>query len=141
MTDDSLEPGEEGPLKELYLLVRPEEKYAVERALQSVVGPIYSSFTGLGRGTSGGVSYADGKRRPWWSLKRERHLSIFLPKVIFYLVVAAADADEVVSAVTHALRAEGGPTDCGRGFGVVMPMEGDSPIELGHRVGSLGARS
>lgn len=140
MNEDSLSPDEQGPLKELYLLVRPEEKYAVERALQSVVGPIYSSFTGLGRGTSGGIAYA-GARRRWWSLKRERHLSLFLPKVIFYLVVAEADAADILSAVTHALRAEGGPTDCGRGFGVVMPMEGDSPIELGHKIRSEGARS
>lgn len=106
-------------LKEIQLIIRPEEKYAVERALQSVVPPVYATMSALGRG--GHEERADRR----WSWKRKRQLAAFLPKTIFVLVVPEGYVEPILRAVRAALRLAGGPEDCGTGFAIVSPIADD----------------
>lgn len=115
-------------LKEVYLIVRPEEKYDLETALQTVMAPIYSTINGLGRGSNGGLAYgAPAKRGPMkWFRKPE--LSVLLPKTIFYFVIPESRVDQVIRAAGAVLRAKGGPDDRGLGVAIVGDVETDVMI-------------
>jgi DNA-binding transcriptional ArsR family regulator len=102
------------PLKELFIVVRPEEKYAVERALQSVMPTLYDSIHAVGRG-----GHQRGSSRPW---QKKKQLEAFLPKTMFVLVVPESYVGPILRAVSAALRLEGGPDDCGVGFATVAPI-------------------
>ena len=47
-------------LKEVFLFARPEETPAIERALLSVLGHLYTAMPALGRGSKGGIEYGRG---------------------------------------------------------------------------------
>jgi DNA-binding transcriptional ArsR family regulator/nitrogen regulatory protein PII len=111
------------PLKEIYMIVRPEERYPVERALQSVVPPIYHTMHAVGRGGH----LEEGSRRRW-SWRRREELTQFLPKTIVFVMVPESYVGPVLRAVGAALRLEGGPEDCGAGFAAVLPVGADHVI-------------
>jgi len=121
-------------LRIIYLIVRPEEKHALERALQNVVPPIYSTMRGVGRGRDGGLAYGlngpkkrGSRNRRWWRRRSAQPGATFLPKMIFYLVVPGYLVVDVLAAASASLRVEGGPARAGLGVGFVVPM-------CGHRV-------
>ncbi len=114
-------------MRELFLLIRPEERSAVETGLLSVVGPIYTVMQVQGRGSEGGLRYEEEAKKKRWSWKKES-LSIFLPKLMYYLVVPEELVDELLRAVGVALRMYGGPDHCGFGFAMVCPLEDEIPI-------------
>lgn len=97
---------DEDRLVELSLFVRAEEKYVVERALQSVIPPVYVTSDALGRGPTS-AQLEPGR---------------FRPIVVFSLVVPESYVDPVVGSVQAALRLEGGPSSRGNGLAVVSPL-------------------
>ena len=116
-------------LKEVFLFARPEEKPAIERALISVIGPMYTAMPVLGRGSKGGVEYGtkiDSPVARWFSRPA---LSSFLPKIAYYLVLDEEDVDYVLSAVHGTLASEGGPDDCSRGLAIVCPIDRQYSID------------
>ena len=115
---------------EVFLFARPDEKRAIERALISVVGPIYTSMPALGRGSNGGFEYDVKKRSPIARLFSRPALSLFLPKAAYYVAVGEDEVDPLLAAVSGALASEAGPDDCGRGLAVVCPIEAQYPIQL-----------
>jgi len=117
MTDDEL--------SEVYLVVRPEERYAVDLALEALLPPLQSSFNAVGRGRGGGLR----AERPtsWWPFGRPP-AGEFLPKVVFYLVVPSQLVEEILGAVTVALRAERGDVEHGLGTAFVLPIESEVAI-------------
>jgi nitrogen regulatory protein PII len=128
---DHREPAQElleEPLKEVYLIVRPEEKYDLEAALQTVMAPIYSTIHGLGRGGRGGLSYAAPPKRGPLRWFRKPELSVLLPKTIFYFVIPESRVQPVIDAAGAVLRAKGGPGDCGLGVAIVSDIEADAVI-------------
>ena len=118
----------EDRLYEIYLIVRPEEKADVERALECVIPPMYSTFSALGRGAQGGLLYANGSNGFRFPFFKRPQLAVFLPKVVFYLVVPEELTDPILENVKAALRVKGGPSDCGLGIGIVAPIEEQIPI-------------
>jgi nitrogen regulatory protein PII len=114
---------------EVYLVVRPEEKQAVETAIQTVAGAVYTTYNVLGRGAGGGLRYGASKSRLFSFLRPSTHAAAFLPKVAFYLVVPDAAADVVLERVGAALRIAGGPELYARGLGIVAPAIRE--IEIG----------
>ncbi|MCC6648907.1 MAG: hypothetical protein IT374_25500 [Polyangiaceae bacterium] len=112
-------------LCEVYLVVRPEERRAVERALDAQLPPVVTSFHALGRGRGGGLRHEGATG--WWPFGRAR-AGEFLPKVVFYLAVPARLVDDVVDAVTTALRGECGAVDHGLGAVFVLPAEREIPV-------------
>ncbi|MBI1785606.1 P-II family nitrogen regulator [Candidatus Sumerlaeota bacterium] len=121
-------------LKEIYLIVRPEEKYDVERGLKGVVAPIYCTWSGLGRGTQGGLAYEEQDARRWWSWWKRTPRSALLPKIILYLVVPENKVEPVLNAVGAALRLKSGPADCGLGVGFILPIEQELAITPGRKI-------
>lgn len=117
-------------LKEIFLFARPEEKSAIERALVSVIGPMYTVMPALGRGSKGGVEYDTTTRSPIARLFARPSLSSFLPKTAYYIVVDEGEVECVLTAVRGTLASEGGPDDCGRGLAIVCPIEGQYSIRL-----------
>lgn len=121
-----------GDLCEVYLVVRPEEKWLVARALEGQVGAFHSSFCGLGRGLDGGLTYARAGRKPalrnllGWP--RNAQLATFLPKAVFYLVLPRELANQALEAARVALRTAGGPAECARGFGWIAPILCEVPV-------------
>ncbi|MEK7795440.1 MAG: hypothetical protein AAB353_12965 [Candidatus Hydrogenedentota bacterium] len=115
---------------EVFLFARPEEKRAIERALISVVGPIYTAMPALGRGANGGIEYDVKKRSAVARLFSRPALSLFLPKAAYYVAVGEDDVDPLLAAVSGALASEAGPDDCGRGLAIVCPIEAQYPIDL-----------
>lgn len=93
-------------LVELSFFVRAEEKYVIERALQSVVPPVYTVQDALGRGPTSAQIHPAG----------------FRPVVIVSLVVPESYVAPVVGSVQAALRLEGGPSAHGNGLAVVSPL-------------------
>jgi len=124
-------PEDEEALKELYLVVRPEERYTVERAIQSVVPPIYTELHALGRGDY----FYDRERFSW--AKREQRAQ-FLPKTVLFLLVPESYVTPLLRAVSAALKIAGGPEDCGMGFAAVLPVEGE--LVIGAQSASPDAR-
>ena len=117
-------------LKEVFLFARPEEKPAIERALISVIGPMYTAMPVLGRGSKGGVEYGtkiDSPVARWFSRPA---LSSFMPKVAYYVVVDEGEVESLLTAVCGTLASEGGPHDCGRGLAFVCPIDGQYAIHL-----------
>ena len=96
--------------REVFLVVRPEERRAVERTLEGLVGSAYVTLPVLGRGGP-----------PARVTPRAFHTS--LPKAMFFLVVPADEVDELLAAVGATLRNQGGPADCGYGLGLVLPLD------------------
>lgn len=112
---------------ELYLIVRPEEKRAVTTCLDSFVGPVYTTIPGLGRGYNG-LTYQAKRRSLIQRLWRNTEpLTVFLPKVVLYLVLPCDAVDELMSAIQQTLRTAGGPANCARGFGFIVPV-GDQVV-------------
>lgn len=93
-------------LLELSLFVRAEDKYVAERALQSVVPPVYTVQDALGRGPT----------------SAQVHPSGFRPVVLLSLVLPESYVDAAVASVQAALRLEGGPSAHGNGLAVVSPL-------------------
>lgn len=118
----------EDPLKEVYLIVRPEEKYDLEAALQTVMAPVYSTMNGLGRGSNGGLAYGAPARRGPMKWFRKPELSVLLPKTIFYFVIPQSRVERVIQAAGAVLRAKGGPDDRGLGVAIVGDVEADVVI-------------
>ena len=116
-------------LKEVFLFARPEEKHAIERALISVIGPMYTAMPALGRGSKGGVEYRLTSGSPLARLFARPALASFLPKIAYYLVLDEEDVDYVLSAVRGTLASEGGPDDCGRGLAIVCPLHEQHSID------------
>lgn len=116
------------PLKEVYLIVRPEEKYDVEQALQTIMAPVYSTMSGLGRGGRGGLSYSLTQKRSRFRWLRGPELSVLLPKTIFYFVIPESRVESVIRAAGAVLRLKGGPDDCGLGVAIVGDVEADVMI-------------
>ncbi len=116
-------------LKEIFLFARPEEKPAIERALISVIGPMYTVMPALGRGSKGGVEYGMKTGSPLARMFARPALSSFLPKIAYYVVVDEGDVEYVLTAVCGSLASEGGPDDCGRGLAIVCPIEGQYSID------------
>lgn len=114
-------------LRELYVIIRPEERYAVERALQSIVPPIYASMSATGRGAYWEDKQSVKQRR--WSWRRREQLAAFLPKTILFMAVPETYVNSLLKAVGAALRHEGGPDDCGTGFAMVLGV--DEEIVIG----------
>lgn len=110
-------------LKELYIIIRPEERYPVERAIQSVVPPVYSTLNAVGRGAY--WEPAPDTRRMRWAFNRKKQLSEFLPKVILMMVVPEPYVEPLLTAVSAALRLQGGPEECGTGFAAVLGVESE----------------
>jgi nitrogen regulatory protein PII len=106
--------------REVFLVVRPEERRAVERTLQGLIGSAYVTLPVLGRG--GPAARVTPKTF---------HTS--LPKALFFLVVPVDEVDELLAAVGATLRSQGGPADCGHGLGLVLPLEDV------HDIGDFGA--
>jgi len=117
-------------LKEVFLFARPEEKPAIERALTSVIGPMFTVLPALGRGSNGGVENGMKKDSLIGRLFSRPALSSFLPKISYYFVLHEEDVDDVLEAVHGALAAEGGPEDCGRGLAIICPIEAQHAINL-----------
>ncbi len=118
----------EEPLQEIYVVVRPEEKYAVERAMQSIIPPVYTCMHATGRG--GYWEPATSKKRRWtWRKRQER--TAFLPKVIFTVLVPESHVTALLRAVSSALRLEGGPDESGTGFAAVMAAEREIVVGAG----------
>ena len=115
------EPRPEPECREVFLIVRPEERRAVERTLQGLVGAAYVTLPVLGRGA--GVGPRPRAAASW----------ACLPKTMFFLVVPADEVDELLSAVGATLRSQSGPADCGRGLGLVLPLDAV------HDIGDFGA--
>jgi len=115
-------------LKEVYLIVRPEEKYDLEAALQTVMAPIYSTINGLGRGSNGGLAYGAPAKRGAMKWFRKPELSVLLPKTIFYFVIPESRVESVVRAAGAVLRAKGGPGDRGLGVAIIGDVEADVVI-------------
>ena len=130
-----------GRLKEIFLIVRPEEKRKVETALGSVIAPFYTMMRGLGRGTQGGLSYEKPRRSPWLFDKRPPGRTTFLPKVIFHFVIPETLVDEVIKVTTAALGSSGGPEDCGLGVAIVADIEAEREIDGGYGIPSAALRS
>jgi nitrogen regulatory protein PII len=129
MNDASID---SGSLSEIYLVVRPEERHAVEGALECILPPVHSTFQAVGRGRAGGLRY--GKRSRWWPFGAPGPMAAFLPKTVFYLVAPTEAVDEILHAVGAALRAEGGPATHGLGSAFVLPIEGEIAIRGSRRV-------
>jgi hypothetical protein len=109
------EPRPEPECREVFLIVRPEERRAVERTLQGLVGSAYVTLPVLGRGAP-----IRPRAPASWAC---------LPKAMFFLVVPEGEVDELLSAVGATLRSQSGPADCGRGLGLVLPMDGVHDID------------
>lgn len=120
----------ESMLKEVFLFARPEDKPAIERALISVMGPMYTVMPVLGRGSKGGVEYGTKIGSPVARLFSRPALSSFLPKVAYYVVVDEGEVESLLTAVCRTLASEGGPSDCGRGLAFVCPIDGQYAIRL-----------
>ena len=116
-------------LKEIFLFARPEEKPAIERALLSVIGPMYTVMPVLGRGSKGGIEYRLTSGSPLARLFARPALSSFLPKIAYYLVLDEEDVDYVLSAVHGTLASEGGPDDCSRGLAIMCPIDRQYSID------------
>ena len=125
-----LEPELQLMLKEIFLFSRPEEKWAIERALIRVIGPMYTVMPALGRGSKGGVEYGMKTRSLVTRLFARPALSSFLPKTAYYVVVDEADVEYILTAVCGSLASEGGPDDCGRGLAIVSPIDDQYSIQL-----------
>lgn len=116
-------------LKEVFLFARPEEKPAIERALISVIGSMYTVMPALGRGSKGGVEYGMTGGSRLTRLFARPALASFLPKIVYYFVLDEAEVDYVLSTVHGTLASEGGPSDCGRGLAIVCPSDGQYAID------------
>lgn len=123
----TVEPQE--PLRELYVVVRPEEKYAVERAMQTIIPPVYFCMSAVGRGGYGEPG-GGGKRR--WTWRKREARAAFLPKTIFTVLVPESHVAALLRAIGATLRLEGGPSDCGTGFAAVLGAEEEIVIGAGH---------
>ena len=110
----------ESMLKEVFLFARPEEKPAIERALISVIGPMYTAMPVLGRGSKGGVEYGTKKGSPVARLFSRPALSSFLPKVAYYVVVDEGEVESLLTAVCGTLASEA----------FVCPIDGQYAIRL-----------
>ncbi len=122
-----LPPTDAAEWREIFLIVRPEEKITVERALMGVVPPLYVTFPALGRGRHGGLAYEN--RRGWIRWPWGQHpKAALLPKVVFHLVVSENHVDEIINSIQASLRLKGGPPDWGLGLAIVSPVEADLPI-------------
>ena len=119
-------------LKEIFLIVRPEEKREVETALGSVIAPFYSMIRGLGRGTQGGLSYDKPRRSRSLFERLSPGRTTFLPKIVFHFVIPEPLVDEVIEVTTAALRSAGGPEDCGLGVAIVAEVGGEREIDGGY---------
>jgi nitrogen regulatory protein PII len=124
MESDDADALAEDDLRELILIVRPEERWALERTLQAMCDTAFVSLSALGRGGSGGLRYRG--RRSWFS---RPSVATFLPKAVFYLTVPASEVEHVLAAVRGALRVESGPADAGLGLGLVLPLEIERAVE------------
>lgn len=122
-------------LSEVYLVVRAEEQRAVERALDGVLPPVHSTFHAVGRGRGGGLRVA--RPATWWPFGRAP-AGEFLPKVVTYIVVPSTVADEVLRAVTEALRAERGDAEHGLGVAFVLPVEQEIAIRRDRPLAAAG---
>ncbi len=120
-------------LSEVYLVVRAEERPAVELALEGLLPALHSSFPAVGRGRGGGLR----SQRParFWPFGRPP-AGEFLPKIVFYLVVPSSMVDDLVRAVTAAVCAERGDAEHGLGVVFVSPILRETAI-----VGARPARS
>lgn len=132
--DDVSEPS----WQELYVVVRPEEKVAVERALQCVVPPMYTTMSATGRGREGGLANAPRRRR-FWFFGRDRAPAILRPKIVFYVVLPEEAVEDALQAIRAVLRSERG-TETSLGAAFVLPMGQVVPITSAprRRVGSAG---
>lgn len=122
-------PSDHQRFKEIYLIVRPEEKRELERALSSVVAPVYSTIQALGRGSQGGLSYGARPKRFFGIGRRASPKATFLPKTIFHLVVPEELVAPIVRAASEVLRQRGGPEDCGLGVAIVADIEEEIAID------------
>jgi len=121
-------------VKELFLIIRPEEKYEVEQALIATIGYGFTSFLAQGRGMGGGLTYSQGRGLTYsqgrglfpWS--KSKPVTVFLPKIVYYIVVPDDVATLVLDAVGGAMRRGGGPEAFGRGLGAISPMGEEIPI-------------
>ena len=117
-------------LNEVFLFARPEEKRAIEGALISMVGPLYTVMPALGRGSKGATAYGSAAESAITRFFSRPALSSFLPKTLFYLVVEEEIVDPLLKAISGALAAEGGPDDCGRGLAIVCPIDAQHGINI-----------
>lgn len=115
--------------KEIYLIVRPEEKRELERALSLVVAPVYSTIHALGRGSQGGLSYGEAPKRFFGFGRRASPKATFLPKTLFHLIVPEELVAPIVRAASDVLRRRGGPEDCGLGVAIVADVEEEIAID------------
>ena len=115
------------PLKALHIFVRPEEKYPVERALQSVIPPVYTCVDAVGR----------GDRSPE---RRAQLGKTLLPKVGFILTIPESYLEPVLEAVASVLKMEGGPGACGTGWALVCPVAEEVVIGASREGGSPSDR-
>ena len=122
---------EDERLCEMYLVVRPEERQAVERAIECVLPCVHSTFNAVGRGLGGGLRYSGAASK--WPFGRRAPRAEFLPNTVFYLVAPRTTIDEVLDSVRDALRAEGGDAERGLGAAFVLPLEGEIAIRGSRR--------
>lgn len=115
-------------LKEVYLIVRPEEKYDLETALQSVMAPIYSTMQGTGRSGGGSLSCSAGGGKSPLAWRPGPHGAPFRPKTLFYFVIPETYVDRVIRVAGEVIRAKGGPEDCGLGIAIVSEVEAEMTI-------------
>lgn len=120
--------GGDEPLKELYLIVRPEEKYDLERTLQTIMAPIYTTMNGLGRGTRRELRFSPTAGRGPLRWLRGPELALMLPKTIFHMVIPESRVDAVIEAAGGVVRMKGGPGDCGLGVAIIGEVVSDIAI-------------
>jgi nitrogen regulatory protein PII len=116
-------------LSELYLVVRREEGPAVETAIQTVAGAVYTTMQVLGRGPGGGLQYTRARKQRLPLFGAPKPDGVFLPKLAFYLVIPTDMTDTVLERVGAALRLTGAPGNFAQGLGIVLPCIKE--IEIG----------
>lgn len=128
-TYDDNEPSDGSDLCELILIVRPEDKPAVLRALDGELGSSFVIQHALGRGFDGGLLYGrQSPKRNLLSWFRRAQTLAFLPKIMFWTVLYRIDAKRVLERVGTAVRLTGGPSECAGGFAIIAPLCQEEPI-------------
>lgn len=129
--------GEDCGLCELVLVVRPEDRAAVARALESVAGAAFVCHHVLGRGFDGGLVYGPPSRRKWLGWLERSQVLMFLPKIVFFAVLDRRSAGSIIERAGAAIRQTGAPSACAGGFAFVAPIGQEIPIGIG-RAGERG---
>jgi hypothetical protein len=122
-------PDDASLLCELFLVVRPEDKAAVWRALEGEIGSTFISYHAVGRGFDGGLAYGkQGSKLGWLRWLNRSQILAFLPKIVFWAVLERESAKRVIERVGAAVRLTGGPSECAGGFAILAAMEEELPL-------------